>query len=128
MEVPRCRCSHWFSLSSPSQVAIQAKAHRASCISAESGTPLPTARAKDPNSAQLAGSWIATTSCRWATRSCSSAARPVLPDARPTGFVIVRTPAAERVLAPGACPSVPHRERAERSGAGLGILDTSAWL
>lgn len=120
VEVRRCRCLHSASLSSPSQVAIQARAHRASCICAGSGTPLPTARAKDRNP-QLARFWVATTLCRWDTRSCSSAARP-------TGFVIVRTPAAERVLPPGACPSVPHRERAERSGAGLGILDTSAWL
>lgn len=52
----------------------------------------------------------------------------VLPDARPAGFVIVRAPVSERALVLGACPSVPHRERAARSGAGLGILDTSAWL
>lgn len=39
----------------------------------------------------------------------------------------MRAVAAERVLVPGACPWVPHQERAERSWAGLGILDTSAW-
>lgn len=114
VEVRRRRCLHSASLSSPSQVAIQARTHRASCLCAGSGTPLPTARARDPSAPQLARFRVATTSCRWATRSCSSAARP-------TGFVIVRTPAAERVLAPGACPSAgtaPGARGAGRGGAG----------
>lgn len=114
-------------------MAIQARAHRAGCICVESGTLLPTARAKYTSSLPRAGFWAATARRRWAARSCSTAARPALPsnvlrDARPAGLVIVRAPAAERALVPGACPSVPHRERAARSGAGLGILDTSAPL
>lgn len=72
-----CWCLHRASLSSPLQVAVQARTHRAVCICVESGTLLPNARAKDPSSLQRAGFWVATAWCRRVTQSYSSAARPV---------------------------------------------------
>ena len=72
-----CWCLHRASLSSPSQVAVQARTHRAVCICVESGTLRSNARAKDPSSLQRAGFWVATAWCRRVTQSYSSAARPV---------------------------------------------------